>query len=642
MVDMNVMEQFVQSLKQDTETGTTTYSATVSNIDNEGVVWVYLAGADRETPTALSSSEINVGDHVTVEWRNDKLYIAGNYSNPSAGIERVTVVENNLNTAVKDSAIAKAAADSAVESAGTAGRAASIAQAAADAALETANTKKTVFVTQPTPPYHVGDLWAKMDADLKDLVDSSGNAIVDDDGTLFQAAILQDAAAYVCLVPKLEGQEFDESDWSLATADNNLREWFWHDDLGAHVLGDETGYRNDLTSTGMKIVDTADEKSVAEFGSEGAKIGKTGKAQLEMDYHSMKLKSYTNSPYFYVSDLRDQDGNITENFTGDGTRTAFALKTQPTTVYSVKVNGTETSAYTLSSRTITFTTAPSNGASIVVKYKTDWATYAFTMGNRLGYTSPMSVSEGVNVEASAYGAHAEGASTVASGMYSHAQNQGTIAAGNWQTSIGKYNEGDSSNSYALIIGNGSDNNNRSNALTVDWNGNVSSSGDIYADGDMLATGDISINGNIFLDGDVFAEGTLSADNDVVLTDGSSLWELSKWLPYHDILNDVTDSYAAENLVMYFTYALNPNRYPVSGFIVVADALGLATTGSAVWLCRQSTSSSMDTKDVLLASSGTNYPVIGRTSQTKTAYLKWSASRTAGIRYTVYPLYNEGA
>lgn len=637
------IKEFIDAIKpEDQAQKNRTYQAEVSRIDDEGIVWVRIAGSDIETPTTAASAEIQRGDNVNVEWRNNKLYIAGNYSNPSAGIERVTVVENNLNTAVKDSAIARAAADSAVESAGTAGRAASIAQAAADAALETANTKKTVFVTQPTPPYHVGDLWAKMDADLKDLVDSSGNAIVDDDGTLFQAAILQDAAAYVCLVPKLEGQEFDESDWSLATADNNLREWFWHDDLGAHVLGDETGYRNDLTSTGMKIVDTADEKSVAEFGSEGAKIGKTGKAQLEMDYHSMKLKSYTNSPYFYVSDLRDQDGNITENFTGDGTRTAFALKTQPTTVYSVKVNGTETSAYTLSSRTITFTTAPSNGASIVVKYKTDWATYAFTMGNRLGYTSPMSIAEGVAVTASAYGSHAEGAATTASGMYSHAQNQGTIAAGNWQTAIGRYNVEDTNNANALIIGNGANNNNRSNAFTVDWNGNVSSSGGIYTDGGVVATEDLSTNGDIFLDGDVFAGGTVSADNDVVLTDGSSLSELSKWLPYNDILNDVTDSYAAENLVMYFTYALNPNRYPVSGFIVVADALGLATTGSAVWLCRQSTSSTMDTKDVLLASSGTNYPVIARTSQTKTAYLKWSASRTAGIRYTVYPLYNEGA
>ena len=67
--------------------------------------------------------------------------------------------------------------------------------------------------------------------------------------------------------------------------------------------------------------------------------------------------------------------------------------------------------------------------------------------------------------------HAEGSSVTASGDYSHAQNFNTIAAGVYQTAIGKYNIEDSSNKYALIIGNGSSSA-RSNALAVDWDGKI--------------------------------------------------------------------------------------------------------------------------------------------------------------------------
>ena len=92
--------------------------------------------------------------------------------------------------------------------------------------------------------------------------------------------------------------------------------------------------------------------------------------------------------------------------------------------------------------------------------------------------------EGVVATASGDASHAEGRSTTASGDASHAQNQNTIASKNAQTSLGTYNKEDTSSTtthpsgtasygqYAVIIGNGTSNTARSNALTVDWNGNV--------------------------------------------------------------------------------------------------------------------------------------------------------------------------
>ncbi|WP_206109227.1 hypothetical protein [Paenibacillus sp. HB172176] len=84
--------------------------------------------------------------------------------------------------------------------------------------------------------------------------------------------------------------------------------------------------------------------------------------------------------------------------------------------------------------------------------------------------------EGSGTKAYGNSAHAEGKDSVASGKYSHSQNKGTIASGESQTAMGRFNIED--DSKAVIIGNGLDDDNRSNALTLDWDGNLSLSGEV--------------------------------------------------------------------------------------------------------------------------------------------------------------------
>jgi hypothetical protein len=71
--------------------------------------------------------------------------------------------------------------------------------------------------------------------------------------------------------------------------------------------------------------------------------------------------------------------------------------------------------------------------------------------------------EGLNTQAQGYSAHAEGYYTIAQGNYSHAEGYGTIASGDYQHVQGKYNIS-SSIAAAFIIGNGLDNNTRSNLV----------------------------------------------------------------------------------------------------------------------------------------------------------------------------------
>lgn len=86
--------------------------------------------------------------------------------------------------------------------------------------------------------------------------------------------------------------------------------------------------------------------------------------------------------------------------------------------------------------------------------------------------------EGQHTTATGSGTHTEGYSTTASGNNSHAEGIGTYASGNYQHVSGKYNILDNSSTYAVIVGNGTASNARSNALTLDWSGNLEAAGDV--------------------------------------------------------------------------------------------------------------------------------------------------------------------
>lgn len=68
--------------------------------------------------------------------------------------------------------------------------------------------------------------------------------------------------------------------------------------------------------------------------------------------------------------------------------------------------------------------------------------------------------------------HSEGYDALAIGENSHAQNLATIALQPNQTALGKYNIADEDGDHAVIVGNGTDASNCSNALTVGWDGSV--------------------------------------------------------------------------------------------------------------------------------------------------------------------------
>lgn len=107
-------------------------------------------------------------------------------------------------------------------------------------------------------------------------------------------------------------------------------------------------------------------------------------------------------------------------------------------------------------------------------------------------TGRSSHAEGQTTTASGDYSHSEGYYTKASALHTHAQNYYTIAASTAQTALGKYNIEDNQNQYAVILGNGTASNARSNALTVDWNGNVNIAGNLTYNGGQTLSSSLPI------------------------------------------------------------------------------------------------------------------------------------------------------
>jgi hypothetical protein len=114
---------------------------------------------------------------------------------------------------------------------------------------------------------------------------------------------------------------------------------------------------------------------------------------------------------------------------------------------------------------------------------------AFAFGNSAKATGISAVSFGN--EASGQSSFAEGSNTIAQGTNSHSAGFGTKASHKSQFVIGEFNAIDNSDNpptsrgkYAFIIGKGTGNNDRKNALTVTWDGSVSHEGS-YAGGNEV-------------------------------------------------------------------------------------------------------------------------------------------------------------
>lgn len=246
-----------------------------------------------------------------------------------------------------------------------------------------------------------------------------------------------------------------------AAADIGLEvdQHFWYDSTGAHVTevtqeeftdpsdpSYHSGGNTLMTSTDVKIRDGVTDLAI--FGSGGAVVGEnaSGKSRTEIGTDGMQIYQNVNGTDTEIANLGYGPGKDS----GGGTSDA------PYYTLGTRASGSDIGNY-----------------SVVAGYGcTASGPWSYAEGMQTEAAIGASHAEGYRTYAAGY-AHAEGSWCEANGPASHAQNNYTIASSASQTALGKFNEEDNADTYAVIVGNGTGAGaNRSNALTVDWGGNV--------------------------------------------------------------------------------------------------------------------------------------------------------------------------
>lgn len=319
-MEQGIIEQLVNAIKQEPNDKKTTYSAIVSRIDEEGVIWVYVAGADKDTPTAQTGVEVKKGDNVTVEWRNNKLYIAGNYSNPSAGVFRVQdaeiaakVANEAAANAVIDAGIAREAAQDAKATADNVRGIAEDAQRSADSASESAELAKASADTAITQLSIVEDV-----VGVLDLISKNGRyeltqdiEVVPDKWYFTRQGEGTEQSPYVyTVVNNPQGNPSDEGWYELTGIDEAIRNYVSShlviDNNGLWLQKDGVNSRLQLHPSEGLLIHGSNGKVIGKYG-QTAQIGDSDSFHIEIDgtelgfYEGANKVAYISNHQLYIT-----------------------------------------------------------------------------------------------------------------------------------------------------------------------------------------------------------------------------------------------------------------------------------------------------------------------------------------------------
>lgn len=507
------VQEFLQVFEEARKKGTSPYDtqAEVKRVEN-GIAWVHIAGGVDETPVKLTINA-KAGDVVQVRVSGGQAFLIGNVTAPPTD-------DSTALQAIEASRAAKQAAVQAEKDAETAANAATQAQSDAQAAhsaateaIETAESVHDIAVQaqedaeaattaagQATQAANsASNLATQAQSAAQAANTAAGQAQSEAQAASAAAGQAQTAATQVQnnLKSVVQGASTVEKAVSvMQTAleaivdydptEDEVQEYFWHDANGAHILGDESGYRNDLNSTGMSIVDTATEDSVAEFGADGIQLGSERTIIISAQGGGVADKTIWVEVLSETRTLPAQiDLSEYEAFMGmDGAKDRIYCDGQ---LVGTALPGLGAYFYKGTAKTISNTQAGisieysgadllvvkslygTNTAEISVRFRIKKKGGIFSFGQRFGDA----------------------------GAFSAVFGESLIASGDNQLVLGKYNEEDSQK--AFIIGNGSSNTAgtniiRSNSFTIDWDGNI----------DIASGAKYKINGNNLSASDVGA------------------------------------------------------------------------------------------------------------------------------------------
>lgn len=272
-----IVKDFIKAVKEEKQ-GTSPYDtpATVTRIDGD-TAWVHIPGGVDETPVKLTVNA-KAGDSVQLRVGGGRAWITGNASSPPTDDTRADEAHG---VALKAEDTASAAQIEAVRAKAAADEAEAMAEAVHDIAeqaqqdAETASTNAQTAITQ-----------AQNATAAAQQAQNSLKSVVQGATTVEKAVSVMQTALEAVV-------DYDAQN-------DTVQEYFWHDANGAHVLGDTSGYRNDITSRGMSIIDTSDESEISNFG-ESVSIGKQNNNHMTIDYDSIDFLTSENELMGYIN-----------------------------------------------------------------------------------------------------------------------------------------------------------------------------------------------------------------------------------------------------------------------------------------------------------------------------------------------------
>lgn len=241
-----------------------------------------------------------------------------------------------------------------------------------------------------------------------------------------------------------------------------------------------------LDADSMDVLDSSSD-TIASFGADGAQIGKSDESHVIIGSNSIKMSESTSNLFTIEFDglvniINSGGDTSAKPYSNNDINSIAAMLNTGYTVNDSIVFDPEgnSTLYTIARNVV------NNRFGNIICSPNLYIYYDDTSGIfepstlmtpqvdhdsiptliAMGETSVKATGDNLEIYASGI---ATGNNSIASGQYSHAQNYMTRAASNYQTALGKCNVEDTNGAYAVIVGNGTSDNARSNALTVGWN-----------------------------------------------------------------------------------------------------------------------------------------------------------------------------
>ena len=181
----------------------------------------------------------------------------------------------------------------------------------------------------------------------------------------------------------------------------------------------------------------------------------------------------TKIPERYLPDNIGSGSSVQPDWNQTDATASDYIKNKPTiNVIGAKGTGLYSEIFNYPSNHMNKNTASGEASHAEGKGTKASGNYSHAEGMETNAEGYQSHSEGFKTTAKGDHSHAEGSLTSATKAAAHAEGMHTLASSSYQHTQGKYNIEDAAEKYAHIVGNGASETKRSNAHTLDWNGNA--------------------------------------------------------------------------------------------------------------------------------------------------------------------------